>query len=139
MSIKSNILTNKKYHLIIFGICITIFIAIIFIKPIATSLVKIGDNWQTNASHQTVSKVIPIQKIKFSRDPRTLQEQLHTYLVQNHLDAVAITTVNGSKTPMIVANGNISNFSNDKLNEHSVFQVGSIQKNFHGDNYSKVN
>lgn len=126
------LITNKKYQLVLLVLITLVLITRWLLIPVINNVIDIGNTWQSKASEQTITKVKPIQKIKFSRNPTVLQTQLHAYLAQNHLNAVAISTVTGSKTPIVVANGNISNFSNDKLDENSVFQIGSIQKIFTG-------
>ncbi|CAH0419356.1 serine hydrolase domain-containing protein [Periweissella ghanensis] len=125
-----NIIKNKKYQLVLFALITLVLITRWLLIPVINNAINIGDTWQSKASEQAIAKVKPIQKINFSRKPAVLQAQLHSYLAQNHLNAVAVTTVTGSKVPMVVANGNISNFSNDKLDENSVFQIASIQKIF---------
>lgn len=132
MKIVHKIASKKISIIILISLIIVIALARIYLVPSVNKIIKIGDKWESTASRQVVTKVDNIQKINFSHEPNVLQQQFQAYLKSNNLNAVAVTTATGSKKPLVIANGNLSSFSKDKLDENSEFQIGSIQKIFTG-------
>lgn len=117
---------NKKIKLIIFIITI-VYIACL----LPTILILIGQNWQdTSREGNIVLTTSSFESEKFSNQPKLLSKEIKNYFQKNNLNAITITSQKGQKLPIIISNGNVSNFSNEKINENSMFQIGSIQKIF---------
>lgn len=124
MTSQKNIKKHTKKWWIAFGVIIYLVIT----TPIMILL--IGYQWQNQNHPSTISNTASLQNMQFSQQPQLLQSQLEHFLQANHLNAVAVTSVHKAKQPIVIKNGTLSSFSNDSLDENSVFQIASIQKIF---------
>lgn len=112
---------------IIWGIVIISYIAIIL--PICILLT--GNQWENNAQNtDRISETTSIQKIKFSANQEQFTKQLKNYFKENKLNVVAMTTFKGSNQVVTASNGTLASFSNEPLNDQSIFGLASTQKIF---------